>query len=422
MNRDHLVNNYINNLGQRLLSATPHAPHTFTFFVIDNPQINAFATFGGYIGIYSGLIRAATTESELGSVIAHEIAHVTQDHLRRSIEKSSNMEVPTTVALLAAILLGGDAPELAEATIATVIAGQQQQQLSFSRDHEREADRLGIERLSSANFNPEAMAHFFNLIREKSRYGTAYPEYLLTHPVTTERISEALDRARQLPKIKNERDVEFLAIQARLTLSHTKDSGQLIKRLSSKKDIKSRYTTILALLENRQHREALEIIKILLAKFPNVLSFQMTEAKIYQAMKSWKLAENSYLAILNISPYNRLVTRALADHYLLRNDYKNGAEILLRLSQHSPLKASELRLLATIANAQGNKAEMYLNQGEAFILEGRYSQALKVLLLAQKTAAGSFYLTNRIDARIDEIRSKSGLKKQQKNKQTNRSY
>jgi len=409
-----IINSYINILGQRLLAAAPHAPHTFTFFVIDNPQINAFAMFGGYIGIYSGLIRAAETESELASVIAHEIAHITQDHLRRSIEKSSNMGVPVTVAVLAAILLGKDAPELAEAALTTVIAGQQQQQLSFTRSHEREADRLGIERLASANFNPVAMVRFFALLQDRSRYNTAYPEYLQTHPITTERVSEAQNRAHQLPKIEDKSSIEFSAIQARLTLSQQNDSEQLIRDFTGQNDVKGRYILTLALMASQQHTAALELIQSLLQEFPDVLSFQLTEAAIFQAMTNWQQAETTYKAILSISPNNRLVISALVALYLSNNESIKGKELLLKLAQHAPLEADELRLLARIASTQGDKAEMHLNLGDAFILEKRYNQALKEFLLAQKYAAKNFYINNRIEARIEEISELSAPNKHNK--------
>ncbi len=410
---DPVVNNYINNLGQHLLSAAPHSPYTFTFFVIDNPQINAFAMFGGYIGIYSGLISAAKTDAELASVIAHEIAHVTQNHLLRTIEKSSHMEGAITAALLAAILLGGDAPELAEAAVTTVIAGQQQQQLSFSRSHEQEADRLGIERLSSANFDPHAMARFFSLLHEKSRYSATAPEFLQTHPVTTERISEAQNRAYQLPSIEDSSTIELQAIQARLTLSHNKDSDQLIRELTGQRGIKEQYTLALALIENQRYKEALEIIKIVLKEFPNVLSFQLTKATIYQAMNRWKLAEESYREILDISPYNRPTTTALVKLHMVRGEYKKGRDLLIKLAQYTPLKADEFRLLAKIAHTQNNSAERHINLSEAFILEGKSEQALNELLAAKKYTADNFYLNNRVDARIEEIQAISTLKKRQ---------
>lgn len=274
INGDPIINNYVGELGQRLLTAMPPSPQSFTFFVIDNPQINAFAMFGGYIGVYSGLIRAAKNESEVASVIAHEIAHITQDHLRRTLEKSSKMGVPVTAAILAAILLGESAPELAEATVTAVIAGQQQQQLSFSRNHEQEADRLGIERLASANFNPEAMARFFALIKERSRYSAAYPEYLQTHPVSNERISEAQNRARQLPQTEDKSSTEFSAIQARLALSESKDIEHLIRSSIDKSGVKSRYTLSLALLEDRRYKESLDVIRQLLNEFSNILPFK----------------------------------------------------------------------------------------------------------------------------------------------------
>jgi len=409
LNSDSVVNSYINSMGQRLLSAAPYSPHTFTFFVVDNPQINAFAMFGGYIGIYSGLIRTARSESELASVIAHEIAHVTQDHLRRAIEKSSNMGIPVTVALLAAILLGQDAPELAEATATAVIAGQQQQQINYTRNHEKEADRLGIERLSLANFDPQAMAHFFALIQEKSRYGAAYPEFLRTHPVNTQRISEAQDRAHQLPVSNKESSLEFITVQARLEISDSRDIEKIIRSLSNQPDTKSRYTLALALYKSERHAEALDIIRKLAHQFPDTLSFQLSEATTLQAMKRTPQAMQVYRNILNISPYNRPATTALTELHLLQNNYKEAEELLLKLGQHGALQAGDYRLLAKIVNALGKESESYLYLADALILERQYKLALQELRRAQKYATDSFYINNRLDARIEELLEKTAL-------------
>jgi predicted Zn-dependent protease len=406
VNRDPVVNHYINGLAQRLLAAAPYAPHTFTFFVIDNPQINAFAMFGGYIGIYSGLIRASRSESELASVIAHEIAHVTQDHLRRAIEKSNSTGIPVTVALLAAILLGQDAPELAEAAVTAVIAGQQQHQLNYTRDHEQEADRLGIERLSHAQFDPQSMARFFSLVQERSRYNSAYPEFLRTHPVTTQRISEAQDRARSLPEFKDESSIEFIAIQARLALSDSNDTEQLIRENSSRFDTQSRYILALALHEMQRHTEALDIIRQLELESPNVLPFKLTEAKILQALNKMPQARQIYQNILDISPRNRLATMALTDLYLLQNRPREAEELLLKLGQQVRLQAADYRFLAKIANTLNQASKSYLYLAEALIMERQYKLALKELRQAQKHASDSFYINNRLDARIDEVQEK----------------
>ncbi len=403
LSSDPIVNSYIDELGQRLLMAVPYPPQSFTFFVVDNPQINAFAMFGGYIGVYSGLIRAAQNESEMASVIAHEIAHVTQDHLRRNLERSKRMDLPISAAILAAIVLGQSAPEVAEATLTTAVAGYQQQRLSFSRDHEQEADRLGIERLASAHFNPEAMAQFFSLIKKNSRYSTVAPEYLQTHPVTIERISEAQNRAHQLDKTEHSSTPQFSVIQARLAFAASKDIAALIRSSKGQDDLKSRYTLALALLDERQYRQSLRIIRELGKEFTHLLPLQLTEAKIYMAMNNRSRAESSYKAILEVSPYNRVVINRLAELYLLNNESKKGAAVLLKLAHQTPLKAAELRLLAKISNAQGDRVRMHLNIGNALALEKKYGQALSELFKAKRLSVDNFYLNNRIEARIEEI-------------------
>ena len=182
---------------EKLASQIDTRGQKFTFFIVDDSTINAFAGPAGYIGVHTGLILAAKNEGELSSVMAHEIAHVTQRHLFRSIESSQNMSIATIGAIIAAILLGSQAGgQVGEAVLASTMAGAQQQQLSYSRAHEQEADRVGIEMLASAGYNPNDMANFFETLEKQSRFSAhSIPEFLLTHPVTTSRIADTRGRA-----------------------------------------------------------------------------------------------------------------------------------------------------------------------------------------------------------------------------------
>ncbi len=192
------ITEYIQSLGYQLVAHSDAPSQNFTFFIINDASINAFAAPGGFIGINSGLILATESESELASVMAHEIVHITQRHLARAIEKANKMNLPATAALIAAIILAGKNTQIGQAAIMSTMAGNTQNQLNFTRAHEQEADRLGMEILASAGFNPQSMPTFFEKLQQASRfYDNKLPELLKTHPVTESRIADSRNRAEQ---------------------------------------------------------------------------------------------------------------------------------------------------------------------------------------------------------------------------------
>src|SRR5512139_1126764 len=230
INEDVALNQYIQNLGYRLSANSGADRQPFTFFIVNDPAINAFAMPGGYIGVNAGLIVASESENELASVLAHEISHVTQHHLARSYEKASKMSLPMTAAVIAAILLGSHDPQAGQAALMASIAGSAQMQLDFTRANEHEADRVGIQLLAQAGFDPRGMSSFFQRLQKETRYyGSGLPEFLSTHPVTSNRIAEAEDRAAQYPPVtlRNSDNYHTVKAQLRIFLSH--DVDELIK-------------------------------------------------------------------------------------------------------------------------------------------------------------------------------------------------
>jgi predicted Zn-dependent protease len=193
------VTSYIQSLGYRIAANSNDPGLDYTFFMVPDPAVNAFAAPGGFIGVNSGLLLTAETEDELASVMAHEIAHITQRHILRSFERHKRMTIPRTAAMIAAALLGAADPKAGSAAMMAVQAGDIQSQLDYSRAHEAEADNIGMQTLVAAGFDPEAMPSFFEKLQQASRYygGDTVPEFLRTHPVTTSRIADAKGRAVQ---------------------------------------------------------------------------------------------------------------------------------------------------------------------------------------------------------------------------------
>ena len=196
---DPLLDEWLNDMAYALVAASDRPDNGFTFFIVRSQEINAFATLGGYIGLNAGLAMAAEYEDEVAAVLAHEISHTTQRHIVRQVERSQQDAIPIMLGMLAAVIAGAGAGS-ADAVQAAVASGQGlmlQRQINHTRASEHEADRLGIQMLARAGYNPEAIADFFGrAFRTSNPFG--FPDFLRTHPVTTTRIAEARDRARQI--------------------------------------------------------------------------------------------------------------------------------------------------------------------------------------------------------------------------------
>ncbi|MGM0541197.1 MAG: M48 family metalloprotease [Pseudomonadota bacterium] len=231
LNYDPEVVSFVRKIGHKIASQTGNH-RNFRFYVIDNDSINAFAGPDGVIGIHTGLIKAVQSEDELASVIAHEIAHVTQRHLSRRYEYQTNQgSIASVATVLAAILIGMHDANAGMATLMGGMGYNMEQQLKNSRLHESEADSKGIELLQKANYNPYAMGHFFaRLAKAGQNNSFSLPEILRSHPVTESRIAEAENRAQTMPPLKaKEPDNSLKLIKLRLNEGNfQRDSEDLL--------------------------------------------------------------------------------------------------------------------------------------------------------------------------------------------------
>ncbi|HEL5616330.1 TPA: M48 family metallopeptidase [Stenotrophomonas maltophilia] len=205
---DPLVNDWLQTMGTRLGSNSDQPRQPYTFFVMKDRQINAFATLGGYIGVNAGLVLTAEREDEVAAVLSHEIAHVTQQHVLRGVERAQRDQIPILLGMLAAVVAAqaSNSTSSGNATMAAISSGMglmQQRQINYTRSNESEADRLGIRTLSRCGYDVDAMAGFFERMSAAMRGnegGYSVPEFLRTHPVNITRISEAKARAEQMKK------------------------------------------------------------------------------------------------------------------------------------------------------------------------------------------------------------------------------
>ncbi len=217
------VEEYLNRIGHRLAAVSNSPGLEFDFFVVNDPTLNAFALPGGFIGVHTGLLLAAQTESEFASVLGHEIAHVTQRHIAQIVGKQSQSAMLMIASLLVAVLAARSNSDLSQAAIAAGQAGAIQSQLGYTRAFEREADRAGLETLESAGFDVRGMPGFFERLQRVTRmYENNAPAYLRTHPLTTERIADMENRVASMPYKQVLDSPDFLFSRAKLRAS----SGQ----------------------------------------------------------------------------------------------------------------------------------------------------------------------------------------------------
>lgn len=214
--QDPVLIEYINHLGNSLVKNAQGVNYAFEFFLINNNELNAFAFFGGHVGIHSGLITTADTESELASVIAHEISHVTQRHLARRLESQSQTQGLTMAAMLSSVLITLVNPTVGIAALSASMAVTQQASINYTRGNEKEADRVGIALLATSNFDPQGAASFFSKMSTKYRYASKPPAMLLTHPLPESRIADARQRALNYPARPLPPSLGFELTKARL--------------------------------------------------------------------------------------------------------------------------------------------------------------------------------------------------------------
>ena len=412
------VEEYIQNLGYRLVAGADPQPYRFTYFVVQDPNINAFAGPGGYIGVHSGLILAAQNESELASVLAHETAHVTQHHLLRSFDKANRTNLPATAALIAALILGAHNPQVAEAAIASTVAGSQQMQINFTRENELEADRVGLRILAAAGYDPLSMPAFFEKLQKATRYyESGMPKLLLDHPVTSSRIADTRNRAEQYPRINPPDDLAFELIRAKLRVITGDDpvlsvryfEGEL-KQKSYAHEQAARYGYALALLHNGKLDAARGQIKWLLNASPHRIAYLILEAQLESTAGDGKSALKIYSDALKLYPRHYPLTILYSNELLHEGQAAAARKILQDYLRYRDPKPLVYKLLAQAESDSGSPIESQQALAEFDYLNGQTQSAIERLNQALRlTKKDDFYRSSRIEARLKELKRQAEL-------------
>jgi predicted Zn-dependent protease len=402
---------YVNSLGNRLASRSTDSRQSFEFFLIRDPQINAFALPGGFIGVNTGLLLAAQAESEVAGVMAHEIAHVTQRHIARMLMQQKQSSVATLATLAAALLLSRASTQAAEAAFAFGQASAIQSQLNFTRDNEREADRVGLQILDQAGLDPRGMADFFERLQRATRvYEGGAPSYLRTHPLTFERIADMQNRTEQLGYRQVADSVEFQLIRAKLRAQFDapRDAVAFFEQSLAERrflsEAASRYGLAASLMRTRDYGRAkveLESLRKLVPANPIV---ETLTCEFAHRAHGPEKALSCLRAALKTYPSYRALVYEYANVLLETN---RPAEALRVVEARLQVISDDYRLYLLLARtyaALGKPLAQHRAQAEAYFRMGNLTAAMEQLRIGLKSGDGDFYQMSSAESRLRELR------------------
>lgn len=418
---DAMVIEYLDKMGNDMLASYPEARgetgRDFSFFVVRDKTINAFALPGGYIGFHSALLLIAKRESELASVMAHEIGHVAQRHIARMLgNQEQDMLIPIAAAVLAAAAASSGGGDASAAIMAGGIGLSAQRQLNFSREAEREADRIGFKILNEAKYDASGMAVFFGRMQNAARaYDDSLPSYLRTHPMTTERIADIRARIDQSPPNQHVDHLNFSLVQARVRVLQDLSTEGLVQVMRTlKKQVKSTepkqvaagyYGLALVAYHRKEYALSAKLLKYArkvmkdAEKVSKNKLFANLAIELHLANKAYAQAEKASAVTRARFPESEGLAMQYARILYAAGKLQETEDYLRdQLFEHRE-KANWQRMIASVYAKQGKNALMHAAMAEAYGLEGSLSSALEQLNLARRIPNASFYDLAIIDAR-----------------------
>ncbi len=409
---DPLITEYVNAIGNRIVAQTNDGDHSFTFFAVEDPRINAFALPGGYIGVHTGLLEATRSEDELAGVIAHEVAHVTQRHIARAIHANSRQSILSTAMMLGAIIVAaaGGSADAVQGAMAVAQGTALQQQINFTRTNEFEADRVGISALADAGFDPYGMASFFEVMSRQTTTSPEMraPEFLRTHPVTTDRIAEARNRAREYPNIRSDDSVSYGIARSRIIVDRFDTAKEAVayfeKRDYNAQNNTERYGRAVAYQRAGLYWQALDIFNDLLKADKSVTAYHIGLGQTLVALDQPGDALKAYERALALFPRNVPLVLDYSERLLQLGQAKKAHTLLLDLLNNVPPTPEQVRLIARAASDAGEQAEAYYYLSEYRLMIGDLTGGIGYLRQALNLPELQEIQRIRFEARIDFIR------------------
>jgi predicted Zn-dependent protease len=410
------VSQYAQEIGHSLSSHAEEGQHQFYYFVLRDPVVNAFAVPGGFVAIQSGLILATRNENELAGVLAHETAHVTQRHLVRQIIDQGHEGLLATAAMLAAVLLGATAgrgsPDAIEGAILAGQSAMIQHQINYTRGSEFEADRIGISTAADAGYDPLGVATFFEWMGREGPEPTRVNaiQFLIDHPIFSDRVAEARDRAAQIGRIRHEDSLSYRLIKERLrsVAADPQVARQYYVNLLKNgggKSIEERYGKDVAEIAVRNPAAAIPDLQDLVREYPKVTQFHGALGQALLANNQPKESAVVLERAMILFPRNVPITIRLAETLMHSGDNKRAHMVLLDLFNNVEPTPDQTRLIAKAANTAGDFADSYSYMAEFYLQTGNLNMASNQLQMALGLPGLDAVQRARYSARLEEVRA-----------------
>lgn len=404
------IEDYLYNLTNKLVRASDYSGSGLAFFIINDSSINAFAMLGNVIGIHTGLILSANSESELASVLAHEIAHITQRHIARMVGKLQKDSFKSYLGLGLALLLARSNPDLARGALTVSQALGVQTALDFTRENEKEADRVGIKILNKAGFDVRGSIDFFKTLQKGNRHSIgAAPSFLRTHPITSERISDIEDRIKEYPYKQRMDDPSFHFVKGKIRV-FLQDKRIVKKQLEINvknktfvSELGERYALAYAYLLNEDFDDVQRELKWLKNKNINNpmieqlnIEFLIKKGDINAAYEAIKKALKKY-------PNYRAFIYELANYLIETNSIKDAIKFIQSYLLAYSSDPELYTLLAKAYSLNGNQLLQYESLSQSFYYRYNLQEAIMQMDMAVKARDGNFYEKSRVEARLKQL-------------------
>ena len=407
---DPVLNQYINDLGKKLVSKSESVQTPFHFYIMKSNVLNAFAFFGGNVVVHSRLILDTDNESQLASVMAHEIGHVTQRHLARAMEAQNNNSPYVWGATLGSLLLTLANPEVGIAGITTTMAGSTQSMINFTQSNEQEADRVGLRTLAKAGFDPYASSEFLQKLADQSRFSSKPPEILMTHPLPNSRLSDIRNRSLQYSKKNIIPSLNYYLAKARIAIrmSNQTNARLLIEDYRKLNNEQSKiaviYANALVDYNNNNYPKAKQQLQPLLDNDPNNIWYIDLMTDIDLALNNSSAAISRLQSALKRSPDSSALQLNLANAYVKARNYQQAVSLLHRYTFDHNDDTNGWDLLITAYGGLKSRAQEMSARAESIALEGNFTDAIRLLTNAKTQAKGNQTLIAKIDARINKLK------------------
>ncbi|WP_461481869.1 M48 family metalloprotease [Porticoccus sp.] len=408
---DPQLHSYLEELLLKLSAYSQLQDHRLSLVAINNPTMNAFAVPGGIIGVHLGLFRYAKSEHQLASVLAHELAHLSQRHFARRVAEQRKNATTTMAGMLASLVLaatvGGDA---GMAAMTATQAASLQNSLRYSRQNEQEADRLGIETIYAADMDPSAVGAMFEEMLRATRYtGSKPPEFLLTHPLTESRVADANSRIAQYPIKHYPDNVEYHLMRARAMIAIDGSPAKSLDRFQSELNgdtlnrEAARYGTVLAHAELGEYRKAREGLALLLKESPNRLTYQLEDISLDRQQGQFVNAIEKSQQLLRTHANSYPLRMSLAETYLKANRYTESEQLLRALTLDHPDTSYVWFQLAEVSGLAGNIAGVHKARAQYYLLNGVFDKAREQFGYARKLLINDYKEVAIIDQQLRDL-------------------